>query len=100
MVDAGDALFGAFAAAWAKRIGSHIDVRATAILMREPGEIANRKRLLQRNDTLLCLRRALRAQRESDGFARSEATGEKVFCYSAHEYLLTVRYEECDPAGC
>src|SRR6266851_1583075 len=88
MTNTGDALFGALSAAWAKRIGSHVDVRAIAILMCEPGEIASRERLLQCNDTLLCLLRALRAQQESDGFARSEAPGEKIVGDLAHEHLL------------
>ena len=52
MTDTGDALFGAFAAAGAKWIGGDVDVRAVAILMREPGEIPGRNHLLQHNDTL------------------------------------------------
>ncbi len=45
MPDRGDALFGAFAAARAKRIGSHIDIRAGRVLVREPAEVTRRKRM-------------------------------------------------------
>jgi hypothetical protein len=48
----GDALFGAFAAARAKRIGSHIDVGADRVLMSEPAEVTRRKHTLQRDDSL------------------------------------------------
>ena len=47
--------------------------------MREPAEVTRRERLLQRDDTLLRLWRALRAQQESNRLTRREATGEKVF---------------------
>jgi hypothetical protein len=47
-----DALFGAFAAARAKRIGSHIDVRADRVLVREPAEVTRRKRMLQGSNSL------------------------------------------------
>ncbi len=47
-----DALFRPPTAAGAKRIGGDVDVRTGAVLVREPGEIARRKRLLQSNDAL------------------------------------------------
>ncbi len=52
MPDRGDALFGAFAAAGANRIGSHIDVRANGVFVGEPAEVTRRKRTLQRDDSL------------------------------------------------
>jgi hypothetical protein len=53
--------FGALAAAGAKRIGSHVDVRAVVVLVSEPAEVTRCERLLQRDDALDGLCRALRA---------------------------------------
>src|SRR5208282_3489390 len=74
----GDALFGAFAAARAQRIGSHIDVRADRVLMSEPAEVTRRKRTLQGNNALKNPGRILASKKQRNRLARSEATGEEV----------------------
>jgi hypothetical protein len=47
MTDAGEAFFGAFAAARAKRIGSDVDVRPGGVLMCEPSEVSRGERRFQ-----------------------------------------------------
>src|ERR1700761_5260316 len=84
MANGSDALFGALPAARAKRIGSHVDVCAVVVLMREPAEVTRRERLFERDHTLLGFRWALHAQQESDRRARSEAPSEKVFGNFVH----------------
>src|ERR1700761_7754953 len=84
MTDECDALFGALPAAIVKRIGSHVDVCAVVILMREPAEVTRRKRLFELAHTLLGFRWALHAQQESNRRARSEAPSEKVFGNFVH----------------
>ena len=74
----GDALFGAFAAARAKRIGSHIDVRADGVFVRKPAEVTRRKRTLQGNDSLKNPGGILASKKQCDGLARCEATGEEI----------------------
>jgi len=54
MADRGNALLGALPAVRTKRIGSHIDVRAGRVLVREPTEVTGRERSLQLDDSLSC----------------------------------------------
>ena len=84
MPDGGDALLCALATAGAERIGSDVDVRAVVVLVSEPAEVTRCESLLQRDDTLDGLCRALRAKQESNRLTRSEATSEKVFCGLLH----------------
>ena len=49
-----DAFFGTFAAVRAKRIGSYVDIRASSVLMGEPGEVTRGERGLQLDDSLSC----------------------------------------------
>ena len=52
MSDGGNALLGSFPAVSTERIGGYVDVRASKILMCEPGEVTRRKRSLQLDDSL------------------------------------------------
>jgi hypothetical protein len=78
MPHCGDALFGAFAAARAQRIGGHIDVRADRVFVRKPAEVTRRKRTLQRNDSLKNPGRSLASKKQRNRLTWSEATGEEV----------------------
>ena len=49
-----DGFFGTFAAVRAKRIGSYVDIRASSVLMGEPGELTRGERGLQLDDSLSC----------------------------------------------
>src|SRR5580704_7994451 len=78
MPDRSDALFGAFAAGRAKRIGRHVDVRSQRVFVGEPTEVTRRKRLFQGSNSLKGLVRRLSPDEHCNRFMGSEATGEEV----------------------
>src|ERR1700733_3909770 len=78
MPDLGNALFVAFTAARAKRIGSHIDVRAGRVFVREPAEVTRRKRMFQGSNSLQRLVRRRPPDHKCNRFICSEATGEEI----------------------
>src|SRR5580658_3824396 len=78
MPDRGDALFGAFAAGRAKRIGRHIDVRSQSVFVGEPTEVTRRKRLFQGSNSLKGLVRRFSPDEQGNRFIGCEATSEEV----------------------
>src|ERR1700744_847882 len=92
MADRCNTFLRSFAAIRAKRIGSHVDVRAGAVLIREPCAIARCERSLQCDDALL--RRhgwALSPNAESNRFLAGEAASEEVGSDSIHRGYLCER---------
>src|SRR5437764_1289041 len=92
MPDGSDALFGALFTAGVKRIGCHIDVVATVlILIGEPGHVPGLEHLLPPYDSLHGSCGILSAKQDGYGFlgsktASKKARGDLTHCGSSYEW--------------